>query len=613
MAVLMTLNGFGCGHLVRATELCRWLRKAKDHPVIVHQGAYRYDLFPHIPGASIPALYRLPYATAELIANHIARYAFLSPLPVLLEDTHPAPVVWPRELTRFLLVRPTTFGYLQTLRRDHNGDYARIFVCDHPESPTWPYDEDQTAEILAWDRWLCIGPVFRQPRHANVQKLRKRYLIAPDEQVFLFSMGGGGERPGSGDGAEFARHSLAAAERIRERCKRPRLIWIRGPLSSATFRPPTEFEVIDEEADLPSFLKLARGAVIRPGFNLLWECVAAGTPFLPIIGTTYVEPVSERLIQMYRYGIDAKADIAEWFQPSWLRQFREATDRARTRFATRPAAAFSKAYTEALQDIRRAACAPLEQGRHADSDDSRCLRELERQVSSLSNAKRLLVRLDDVVVDDAIVSRVIHVFRERGLHLSLEVIPYLAQINGKALDRMDQDGLLEVSQHGFAHLPDEPSSTLRGEFTSDVKGRLAAATSALCCGIGLLKKKFGPRFKGGYSAPYDTLPPWLPEHWRSVGGKYLSWIASAPRYTRLAHVQIRVDPWDWRSNSPRTIEVVARDCVEGLQQRGFIGLVLHPQCLRDSEKRIALERIIDALVRGGCTGLPISQIALNRS
>jgi hypothetical protein len=50
-----------------------------------------------------------------------------------------------------------------------------------------------------------------------------------------------------------------------------------------------------------------------------------------------------------------------------------------------------------------------------------------------------------------------------------------------------------------------------------------------------------------------------------------------------------------------------------LRRRAPIGLVLHPQCLDSGSTRADLERLLDALLDGGCSGEFISRAAIGSS
>ena len=62
----------------------------------------------------------------------------------------------------------------------------------------------------------------------------------------------------------------------------------------------------------------------------------------------------------------------------------------------------------------------------------------------------------------------------------------------------------------------------------------------------MLEAAFPNRFTGGFSPPFDALPPWLPETWHSLGGTFVSCLiansfSGAPMPVRRAGV----DVWDW--------------------------------------------------------------------
>ena len=42
----------------------------------------------------------------------------------------------------------------------------------------------------------------------------------------------------------------------------------------------------------------------------------------------------------------------------------------------------------------------------------------------------------------------------------------------------------------------------------------------------MIEAAFPNRFSGGFSPPFDGLPPWLPETWHSMGGTFISWLGA---------------------------------------------------------------------------------------
>jgi hypothetical protein len=608
--VVLTHNGIGRGHLIRSLRVCRWLRRAGRRPVIFHQGAYPEWAQVRVPGVGIPRLYQLPPASAQLAADEIVRYAQLAGRSVVFEDTHPAPVSWPPEVTRFLTVRPVAFELARELQRDHAGDCASVMLCDDPGSPTWPYGPEQTRELLGLGRWQAIGPIFQRPTPSGVQRVRKRHRIGPGDTMFVFSMGAGGQRLGSEDCPRFVRAAADLGAELGLRHPGARLMFIRGPLFPRAIEIPDPFEVIDTEPDLPSLLALAAGAVIRPGFNLVWECIAASTPMLAITGTTYREPVLERIEGLRRHGIDVVHGVERWSDPRWVAEYRSACRRTLDRFSGDPANRFLTAVTAASKRPapRRASARTRQPRAHTDHD---AYNDLRRAATAIPRAKQLLVRIDDIAAITPTLTWIIHACRSRNLRPSLEVIPYLASITERDLDRIDPTAICEVSQHGYAHIPGWfPGTRRRGEFAVQAPAAPPEAARLLRRGHRFLGRAFAGRFRGGYSPPYDGMPAWLPGLWSSLDGRYISWIATPPPpHEHLAHVQLSIDPWDWQRDRPKSAQSVAMRSLRALGACGSVGVVLHPQCLHEREQREDLERLLDALIAGGCRGRAVSEAA----
>jgi hypothetical protein len=536
--------------------------------------------------------------------DDLVRYIRLSEPAVLIEDTHPAPVRWPGDIDRVLLVRPTVFDYLRRLEQEDDG-VRRFLVCDHPTSPTWPYGERETAELHGWGRWDCIGPIFRRYTHAGLERVRRKYRIRDNEQVVVFSMGGGGERAGSGDRAAFVHRAEVLAAEIQRTLPLPRLLFVRGPLFPRELSIPTGLEDIGEEPDLPSLLKLAAGAIIRPGFNLTWECIAAEAPFVPVLGQTFREPVSQRLDQIRRHGIDIGAPVASWLDADWKAAFTQACRVCGDLFSGNPSAAFLRAVCS-RQERAPGADAWI-RGPSARPQSVPEFRALREELREFRVSKHLLIRLDDVVDAGPAVRWFAAFCRDRKLYGSLEVIPYLSRLGGHELDRLDIDGWLEASQHGYAHLPQRGAGTsMKGEFLSETMASVAAAR-LLRRGSQVMRARFGERFRGGYSAPYDGLPHWLPTLWKTLGGRYVSYIWNPPLAGALPNVRLRLDPWDWRAGDQRPIGAIVSTALRAVREEGYAGIVLHTSLLADPAHRATVVGLIDALVEGGCESSLVSE------
>src|SRR6266542_2805736 len=128
--VLLPLNGIGRGHLTRALIFSDWLRQAGRLPMIALQGSSRYSAAPSVPTTNIPSLYRMEEDKAQRVADDLAQVAMMSGPSVIIEDTHPRRVRWPRELRHLVVVRPTRIDHMRLLNRGHGATAGRLLVCD---------------------------------------------------------------------------------------------------------------------------------------------------------------------------------------------------------------------------------------------------------------------------------------------------------------------------------------------------------------------------------------------------------------------------------------------------------------------------------------------------
>ena len=557
---------------------------------------------------SIPALYKLSPVAAQAFADEIARYATLSAPSLLIEDTHPAPVSWPQTLEHLLILRPTMMLHMRRLRQECRGAFRGVFACDHPESPTWPYSESETAEILTWDGWHLAGPLYRRHTRYGVERVRHKYNILDDQQIFVFSMGAGGQKPGSSDRVNFVRSAERVTRQLKEYFPNPRFIFVCGPLFPQDQHIPQPFEVVQQEPEMPSLLACAHGAIIRPG-NTLWECIGAGTPIMPILGSSYLEPVQQRLEKLQASGLELGA-IASWADGQWQEHYKRKCESVVERFPGSP----PEDLMSRLFAVRRP------NGNVASSFTTRSIRDsipldsfstITMALRAIKFPKPLVIRMDDVVGINPAIDWLFRICRDYGLSASLEIIPYLAHFNEAQLDKIDQDQCIEVSQHGFAHLPDLTTGPpfQKGELVSNDPVSSRTGPILLRRGIRLMKKLFPERFKCGYSAPYDVIPSWLPAAWAQMGGKYISWIRPGPCVLNINNVRVTVDPWNWRAPGPQTVGVIAHNTLFSVRNYGYVGLVLHPQNLYERSHRMLVESLIAAIVEGGCTGSRISEVS----
>lgn len=579
--VFLPLNGIGLGHLSRSFALAESLRRLGEAPVIFAQGEYLPFMARTIPGTGFTAVYKAPAAVRQDLAATIAAYAQLTDPAVVVDDTHPAPLRLPDSVQRFLVIRPTSIDDMRLLRVELDQTFRGALIADHPESPTWPYTKDETGEIASWPRWFVAGPIFRRSTRPAIERVRRKYAMNRGAEVVVFSMGGGGvQENADADYDEFCHRAAALARRIRSRNPRARLIFVRGPLFPASRRLPSLFEDAGVEPDMPALLAAASAAVVRPGYNTTWECIAGGTPILPVRGgATFAEPVADRLRKCEESGLIANG-VDDWTDAAWLRRFESAARRFRSRWPAGGAA----------ERLRALIAANLAPSVHTPVTwPERTRRPRPRSLAPL------LVRIDDVTEASDDLLTMLRICAARGLPVSLEVIPYLCRIDERSLRRLGGRELrFEVSQHGWAHLP--PASA--GERMNGL------AVSQECrrdlrAGMRVMQRNFPRTFRGGFSAPYDSAPIALFETWYALGGRYASvsrqrFMTTSRRIVRLA-VNLCEQPLG---------DLVA-EAMASFDRYGYAGVVLHPRRL----ERERLETVLDAILRLPCTPRFVSEAA----
>jgi len=633
--VFLPLNGIGLGHVSRSFTLALELQELGESPVIFSQGIYPKFMASRVPGLKVGTIYKASYAERARIAQEVQVFARRTMPAVVLEDTHPAPLQLADDIHRILIVRPTTFDYMRKLREVHLRSYRKILVADHPASPSWPFENRETEELSSWPNWRFLGPVFRLPRQDGRPSIRRKYAIKDHEPLFVVSLGGGGlQQMNVRDLPFFMERASAFASEIRRATPRARFLLVWGHLFPADAAVAADFETVAIEDDLPSLLAEAQGALIRPGFNTTWECIGAGTPFLPIVGTAYKEPVADRLARMLSAGLVA-GDVGQLLDEGWKSAFRECCQSLVERWPAKAAASvlYSAIYESVdLHPADNPAKPPDAAWKPSFGD--RCLSLLERwsplgttkalpRASTQCESSRLevsrptpadigitdsiLIRIDDVTEATGLLTLLVRMCEERGFALSLEVVPYLCRLSEEHLLELFGPRLVyEVGQHGYAHIPRRLPNGRKTEFLPE-----EACSAPLRDGMKVMRARFPTRFAGGFSAPYDFLPSWLPDRWQQTGGKYLTVVTSAPPLGPLPVVRLGADPWDWSRKGPSRIEKVLRVIEQQLAETRVGGLVFHPQLLAAPGEIRRMEYLLDRILQFGCRPRLCSEVALS--
>jgi hypothetical protein len=355
--------------------------------------------------------------------------------------------------------------------------------------------------------------------------------------------------------------------------------------------------VVHEEGQMPALLKIAKAAVIRAGFNTTWECIAAGTPFLPLIGTTYAEPVDERVSRLTSLGLVPPNAESLWFDDKWRAEYRRI---AKSIVSVHSGVPEPQALARSILDPHRMrpAAKPKPHAIHR---------------SKAARRMPLVIRIDDVVCEEPAFCWLLQVLAARRMRASLEVVPYLVHFDQALLERFDpSNALFEVSQHGYAHVPRTSDNGLRSEFSPDSVAPTAEEFEAIARGKRQMEMAFPRRFTGGFSPPFDALPPWLPAKWHTLGGAFVSClytnsVAGAPLPVRRAGVDI----WNWTLDSAFSRDRVMHKLALQLAVDGHAGIVLHPRCLRNRRDKLHLLSLLNYLERGVAT-VSLRDLALGR-
>jgi hypothetical protein len=598
--VMLALDGVGLGHLIRGTIVSTALASVGERPVIFTEAKYHPKGLAQFPVRLIPSLWVAPDDVRKRVASELRSMAAISLPAVVVEDTHPNPIQLPVEIRRVLLVRPTSFEYLIRLNEHYGPTYSAYLLCDSPDSPTWPYDQAQTRQLAGWKKWHVIGPIYRTPAEDEIRAVRARNHLSEDQEVCVFTMGGGGVNvhdPNGQDIVSFLRLALEVADVVQPAGSRVRLLFVKGPYFPPRIPIPSRFEVVRDEEHMPALLKIAKGAVIRAGFNTTWECMAAGTPFIPLIGTTYAEPVQERVSSLTTIGLVPPSTERFWFDEEWRAAYRRITQGIIARHSGTP----EPLQLDRLILDRRTA-------RWSPKPKARAMRK--------GSAKRgipFVIRIDDVVCKEPALCWLLDLLATRGLRASLEVVPYLMEFDEGFLDRFDPSNrLFEVSQHGYAHVPRTSDNGRPCEFFPESTAPTAEELEVIARGKQHIEKAFPTRFTGGFSPPYDALPPWLPRTWHALGGTFVSClytnsIPGAP----LPVARAGVDLWDWANDRALSRKWVRRKLALQLAVDSHAGIVLHPRCLRQRQEKLRLLSLLN-YAEGSMATVSLRDLALGK-
>jgi hypothetical protein len=604
--VFLAHNGIGVGHLARTLTFCDELTRLGESPIVFGQGPTKLGNRWY-PGKRIPNIIKCSPKEKANIARELRRYAEISHPAVVFEDTHPSELDLGKAVRRILVVRPTDFSYLVELQNRFKKVYHAFLIADSPGSPTWPYSTEHTSRILSWPNWFMLGPVYRVSTEPERQDVRQRYGIDSGDSVCVFSMGGAGVHfTGDSDVTDFLDIAVRVGTELRQVISETRLLFVRGPFFPDAVSIPDLFEVVRDEPCVPALMAVARGAVVRPGFNTTWECVAGGTPFLPVQGGSFLEPIDRRLVNLRELGY-MSADLSElWSDPDWLASKARRAEWVTKNWPGSPDAAILRQQlrsdTDPLPTLRRR-WADIFRGWSGNGS-------LPRRASRNNPAAKpkLAIRIDDVVgLDDKHVSWLLELLLDLKLHASLEVIPYLCRFTEADLNALDPSRQFTVGQHGYAHVPRVSTVGWRCEFgINAVPG--AEEIEQIRLGREILLQRFPERFRGGYSPPYDGLADWLGPAWQEMGGEFVSCIAAQPAAGRTPIARTAIETWDWAKHAPVGSRAILDQFDRSSVEEGKAGIVIHAGMLNISGERERITKVLRSFQARGVENIPISDL-----
>ena len=613
--VMLALNGEGLGHLIRCTIVCDALKSVGEKPIIFSQGLYQPHGASHFPAKNIPSLWRAPEDVRKRVASELYTMAAISLPAIVVEDTHPNPIRLSPEVRRVLMVRPTSFEYLRSLRQRQSNVYAAFVLCDAPDSPTWPYTPDETKEVIGWDNWHVVGPIYRRATASDIDEVLRRYSLSADEDLCVFTMGGGGvHEVNDRDVERFMALATEVADRIQQGPRPVRLIFVKGPYFPPDVTVPDFFETVQHEPQMPALLSVARGAVIRAGFNTTWECLAAGTPFVPLVGTTVAEPVPERVSKLQALGLLPDSIDKFWFEDRWRDDFR----RLRAEIVVRHPGTPRGLELQRLIVGEPSSPTVVARAYAARSPGQRTQPARSPFAGLLGWGRKplpLTIRIDDVTAPEPTMTWLLDLLASRGMRASLEVVPYLAGFDETLLDQYDVGlTLFEVSQHGYAHVPRSETGGRRYEFAPGSIEPTQHELAVIGQGRRQLMAAFPRRFTGGFSPPFDALPAWLPAAWQAEGGQFVSClytnhIEGAP----LPVVRAGIDVWNWSEDRAVPRHRIRRMLDDQALSDGHIGIVLHPRCLRSNWEKARLLSILNFVQKRGVVSTSLRELAASRA
>lgn len=280
------INGTGLGHLHRQTNVAIACRETIGSTSVIFTNA-QFLAYPRrwrIPTIGCPVTWDQRLIGGDLVESAIspdaagemfaAAAAVLEP-DVVMFDTYYSPALLraarksaPGAVT-VAVVRQDTAAF-EDLQANLGSLLDHAFLCHTPGDVALPPLLERSPN-LTW-----VGPVSRPgPVEAGeLEEMRARLKLEPDERMLVISTGGGGYQSAA---RTMVRAAIEAGERLRRRGEIERIVVLPGPyLDAATVESGAGVEWLAPETDVSILLRLAAITITHGGYNSVLEAAAAG-------------------------------------------------------------------------------------------------------------------------------------------------------------------------------------------------------------------------------------------------------------------------------------------------------------------------------------------------
>lgn len=592
-------NGIGIGHVIRSVRIALEMQSLGHdvHLVFESSNTWAKDVIP------------IPFTLMPKFSDHHPQGAlYYAQFEEILNDFDPHAVIFDRHVTfkdaisNLLSLR---FRYRAALSSAPSVDLlAGILERKDVDKTIFLHSEkdfrimygSQVYQIVAESGCVKFagGPIYPKPLPSQPKETVK----VPLEPFIVFINGGGGEHYGKRDTEIIARVVNHTAQKLIEN-QNLKTVFIGGP----NFK---HYNLIDRKyvqyvtfaPNITVLMKAAAVTVLRPGFNLTREAYDSARAIVALQTYQYQEATRQHLsLLMNHPAFKVAALDGENVYKTIILLLSQGN-------ALKPPSLWHDGLPAIIN---------LLTGPHVMEKP---LKYALEQLNSMQCEKRLIIRVDDVITLDEPLHWLLTKLSERKLCASLEIIPYHTNIQENHLKAYDPSHqFFEVSQHGYSHLSIQPPGIPPGEFPYDIDKYPYTddIIENIREGRNIMVKNFPKRFAGGFSAPYDACPTWLPTLWAELGGKFISTIFTQLLCSPIPVIQVTTDPWNWNQDRLKSHANILASLTSQFARHGQAGLVFHHKKLTDPGDRSNLEILLDIMNDANVTSIKLSDWTLNNS